>query len=117
MKTVDRKEARVRRHARIRKQIAGSADRARLAVMVSNKHIYAQLIDDEKAVTLAAVSSSGKDGVGRKNAEGAKLIGQRLAEIAKKIGVKDIVFDRGGYKYHGRVKAIADAVREAGFKF
>ena len=66
---------------------------------------------------MASVSSSGKDGVGRKNAEGAKLIGQRLAEIAKKIGVKDIVFDRGGYKYHGRVKAIAEAVREAGFKF
>jgi large subunit ribosomal protein L18 len=66
---------------------------------------------------LASVSSSGKTGVGKKNAEGAKMIGQRLAEIAKTAGIKDIVFDRGGYKYHGRVKAIADAVREAGFKF
>ena len=117
MKTVDRKENRVRRHSRIRKQISGTSDRVRLCVMVSNKHIYAQLVDDEKSATLAAVSSSGKDGVGKKIAEGAKAIGQRLAEIAKEIGVKNIVFDRGGYKYHGRVKAIADAVREAGFKF
>jgi len=117
MKTVDRKENRMRRHSRIRKQISGTSDRVRLCVMVSNKHIYAQLVDDEKSATLASVSSSGKDGVGRKNAEGAKLIGQRLGEIAKEMGVKNIVFDRGGYKYHGRVKAIADAVREAGFKF
>jgi large subunit ribosomal protein L18 len=117
MKTVDRKESRVRRHARIRKQISGTADRVRLCVMVSNKHIYAQLVDDEKASTVASVSSSGKDGVGRKNAEGAALIGKRLGEIAKEIGVKNIVFDRGGYKYHGRVKAIADAVREAGYNF
>ena len=117
MKTVDRKESRARRHARIRKQVSGTADRARLCVMVSNKHIYAQLVDDEKAVTLASVSSSGKSAVGSKNAAGAALIGQRLAAIAKEIGVKNIVFDRGGYKYHGRVKAIADAVREAGFNF
>jgi large subunit ribosomal protein L18 len=117
MKTVDRKENRERRHARIRKQISGTADRVRLCVMVSNKHIYAQLVDDEKSSTLASVSSSGKDGVGRKNSEGARQIGQRLAEIARDIGVKNIVFDRGGYKYHGRVKAIAEAVREAGFKF
>ena len=117
MKTVDRKESRTRRHARIRKQIAGNADRARLCVMVSNKHIYAQLVDDDKAATLASVSSSGNKGVGGKNLDGAKLIGQRLAEIAKEIGVKNIVFDRGGYRYHGRVKAIADAVREAGFNF
>lgn len=117
MKTVDRKESRARRHARIRKQIAGSAERARLCVMVSNKHIYAQIVDDDKGVTLASVSSSGKGGVGSKNRDGAKLIGQRLATIAKEIGVKNIVFDRGGYRYHGRVKAIADAVREAGFNF
>lgn len=117
MKTVDRKESRARRHSRIRKQISGTADRARLCVMVSNKHIYVQLVDDEKGVTLASVSSSGKDAVGKKNAEGAKLLGKRMAEIAMEIGVKNVVFDRGGYKYHGRVKAIADAVREAGFKF
>ncbi|MEI6563346.1 MAG: 50S ribosomal protein L18 [bacterium] len=117
MKIVDRKESRARRHSRIRKHIAGTAERARLCVMVSNKHIYVQLVDDEKGVTLASVSSSGKDGVGKKNAEGAKLLGKRMAEIAMELGVKNVVFDRGGYKYHGRVKAIADAVREAGFNF
>ena len=117
MKTVDRKESRSRRHSRIRKHIAGTAERARLCVMVSNKHIYVQLVDDEKGVTLGSVSSSGKNGVGKKNTEGATLLGKRMAEIATEIGVKNIVFDRGGYKYHGRVKAIADAVREAGFKF
>ena len=117
MKTVDRKENRARRHSRIRKQIVGTPERARLCVMISNKHIYVQLVDDVKGVTLAAVSSTGKDAVGKKNAEGAKLLGKRLAEIAQEIGVKDVVSDRGGYKYHGRVKAIADAVREAGFKF
>lgn len=85
--------------------------------MVSSKHIYAQLVDDEKAVTLASVSSAGKDAAGKKSVAGGTLIGQRLAEIAKQTGVKEIVFDRGGYKYHGRVKAIADAVRAAGFKF
>jgi len=117
MKTVDRKEGRVRRHARIRKQIAGTAQRPRLCVMVSSKHIYAQLVDDDKSVTLATVSSSGKSGVGSKNVEGAKLIGARLAALAKDLGVKTVVFDRGGYRYHGRVKAVADAVREAGFQF
>ncbi len=84
--------------------------------MMSNKHIYAQLVDDEAAKTLLMVSSAGKDGAGHKNLAGAKAIGQRMAELAKQIGVQEVVFDRGGFKYHGRVKAIADAVREAGFK-
>lgn len=84
---------------------------------MSNKHIYAQLVDDEAARTLLMVSSAGKDVAGRKNLEGAKAIGQRVGELAKQSGVREIVFDRGGFKYHGRVKAIADAVREAGFKF
>jgi len=117
MKTVDRKEGRARRHARIRKQIGGTAQRPRLCVMVSGKHIYAQLVDDEKSATLVTVSSSGKAGVGSKNVEGAKLIGARLAELAKELGVNAVVFDRGGFRYHGRVKAVADAVREAGIKF
>ena len=117
MKTVDRKVGRQRRHVRVRKSVTGTAMRPRLAVMISNKHIYAQLVDDEAAKTLAAVSSAGKDGCGRKNLEGAKEIGQRVATLAKQIGIQEIVFDRGGFKYHGRVKAIADAVREAGFKF
>jgi large subunit ribosomal protein L18 len=85
--------------------------------MVSNKHIYAQLVDDEMSKTLVAVSSSGSGGSGLKNIEGAKQVGQRVAELAKQIGIQNIVFDRSGFKYHGRVKAIADAVREAGFKF
>lgn len=117
MKTVDRKESRARRHVRIRKQIAGTTLRPRLCVMVSSKHIYAQLVDDEKSVTLATVSSSGKGGVGSKNVAGAKLIGARLAELAGELGVKAVVFDRGGFRYHGRVKAVADAVREAGIQF
>jgi large subunit ribosomal protein L18 len=117
MKTVDKKEGRQRRHARIRRKIAGTAQRPRLCVMVSNKHIYVQLVDDEKAVTLVSVSSAGKDAVGHKNVAGATLMGQRLAELAKQTGISEVVFDRGGYKYHGRVKAIAEAVRAAGFKF
>ena len=117
MKRVDRKAGRVRRHARIRKAISGTAGRPRLCVMISNKHIHAQLVDDEKHVTMASVSSAGKGGIGRKNVDGAKLIGQRVGELAKQLGVQAIVFDRGGYKYHGRVKAVADAVREAGVSF
>lgn len=117
MKTVDRKIGRQRRHERVRRVIRGTAEKPRLSVMMSNKHIYAQLVDDEASKTLLMVSSAGKDGAGKKNLEGAKAIGQRMAELAKKIGVREVVFDRGGFKYHGRVKAIADAVREAGFKF
>lgn len=117
MKTVDRKIGRQRRHARVRKALSGNATRPRLSVMISNKHIYAQLVDDETARTLVAVSSSGSGGSGHKNIDGAKQVGQRVAELAKQIGIQDIVFDRSGFKYHGRVKAIADAVREAGFKF
>jgi len=117
MKTVDRKEGRQRRHIRLRKMIAGTAERPRLCVMVSNKHIHVQLVDDERAATLVSVSSAGKAGVGRKNVEGAKLIGQRVGELAAQMGLKTVVFDRGGYKYHGRVKAIAEAVRAAGLEF
>lgn len=108
---------RQRRHERVRRTIHGTAEKPRLSVMMSNKHIYAQLVDDEAARTLLMVSSAGKDVAGRKNLEGAKAIGQRVGELAKQSGVREIVFDRGGFKYHGRVKAIADAVREAGFKF
>lgn len=117
MKRVDRKAGRVRRHARIRKAIAGTAGRPRLCVMISNKHIHVQLVDDEKQATLVSVSSSGKGGVGRKNVDGAKMIGQRIGELAKQLGVQAVVFDRGGYRYHGRVKAVADAVRETGITF
>ena len=117
MKTGDRKVSRQRRHARVRKVISGTEERPRLSVMISNKHIYAQIINDEMSKTLVSVSSAGNDASGKKNIDGAKQIGQRVAELAKKVGITEIVFDRGGFKYHGRVKAIADAVREAGFKF
>ena len=117
MKTVVRKEGRERRHGRIRKTVSGTPERPRLCVMISNKHIYAQIVDDEKQKTLVSVSSSGASAVGRKNTDGARLIGQRIAALAKELGVGAVLFDRGGYKYHGRVKALADAAREAGLKF
>jgi large subunit ribosomal protein L18 len=117
MKTVDRNEGRQRRHERVRRKVSGTAERPRLCVMVSNKHIYVQLVDDEKSATLVSVSSAGKDAVGKKNIAGATMLGQRLAELAKQAGIAQLVFDRGGYKYHGRVKAIAEAVRGAGIKF
>lgn len=117
MKKTIRKEGRVRRHARIRKTLSGTPEKPRLCVMVSNKSIYAQIVDDEKQATLAYVSSCGPSGVGKKNVEGAKLIGQRIAALARELGVESVLFDRGGYKYHGRVKAVAEAAREAGLKF
>ena len=117
MKTVPRKEYRQRRHARVRQKISGTAAKPRLCVMISNKHIRAQLVDDEQGATLVAVSSGGKSGVGAKNVAGAKAIGQRLAELAQAKSVTSVVFDRGGFKYHGRIKALADAAREAGLKF
>ena len=117
MKTVYTKECRARRHQRIRNKVVGTAERPRLAVMVSNQHMYVQFIDDAKGVTLAAVSTSGKNGLGAKNMAAAKSLGQAAAEKAKAAGIGMAVFDRGGFRYHGRVQAIADAVREAGVKF
>jgi len=108
---------RTARHARIRKSIAGSAERPRLAVHRSLKHISAQLIDDTTGKTLAAASSIEK-GLGAKgNAEGAKVVGTKLAERAKEQGITSVVFDRGGFKYHGRVASLADGAREAGLEF
>ncbi len=109
---------RVRIHKRIRLKVKGSESRPRLAVNRSLKHIYAQLIDDEKGHTLAAASSVGKGGAaGGGNIAGAKEIGKLVAERAKEKGIKSVVFDRGGYHYHGRVKALAEAAREAGLEF
>ena len=84
--------------------------------MVSNRHMYAQFIDDDQGVTLACVSTQDPEAKEKKNVAGAKELGRRAAEKAKEKGFQEIVFDRGGYQYHGRVKAIADAVREAGLK-
>jgi large subunit ribosomal protein L18 len=104
-------------HKRIRRRLAGSEQRPRLAVFRSLKHIYAQVIDDSKGITLAAASSGEKNGVSGGNLAGAKSVGQLVAERAKEKGIELVVFDRGGYLYHGRVKALADAAREAGLKF
>jgi large subunit ribosomal protein L18 len=109
---------RKRVHKRIRRKVAGSTERPRLAVFRSVKHIYAQVIDDTVGHTLAAASSNEKNEVkDGGNVAGAKAVGKLLAERAKEKGVKSVVFDRGGYLYHGRVKALAEAAREGGLKF
>jgi large subunit ribosomal protein L18 len=111
-------EIRLRIHKRIRRKVAGTEQRPRLAIFRSVNHIYAQLIDDEKGNTIASAGSIEKDLGGKGgNVEGAKLIGQKVAERAKEKGITKVVFDRGGYLYHGRVKALADAAREAGLEF
>ncbi len=112
-------DVRVRIHERIRQRVHGTAERPRLAVFRSLSHIYAQVIDDRKGHTLASASSSEKKaGVATGgNLAGAKAIGKLVAERAKEKGVDRVVFDRGGYLYHGRIKALADAAREAGLEF
>jgi large subunit ribosomal protein L18 len=112
-------DVRVRIHDRIRLRVRGSEERPRLAVFRSLKHIYAQVIDDRKGYTLAAASSGEKkSGVSNGgNLAGAKEVGKLIADRAKAKGVKKVVFDRGGYLYHGRIKALADAAREAGLEF
>jgi large subunit ribosomal protein L18 len=113
-----RNEIRKRIHTRIRSRVAGTPARPRLAVFRSVNHIYAQLIDDADGHTLVSAASTEKDLKGKGgNIEGAKLIGKAVAERAKAKGINKIVFDRGGYLYHGRVKALADAAREAGLEF
>ena len=110
---------RKRVHKRIRRKVAGSTERPRLAVFRSVKHIYAQVIDDTVGHTLAAASSNEKKDSIKSggNVAGAKAVGKLLAERAKDKGVKLVVFDRGGYLYHGRVKALAEAAREGGLEF
>ena len=113
-----KRDARLRRHHRVRKHVRGSAERPRLAVFRSNKHISAQVIDDRAGVTLAAASTheaSLRDGSSNKDA--AAKVGKLLAERAKDAGVERVVFDRGGFLYHGRVAAVAEAAREAGLEF
>jgi large subunit ribosomal protein L18 len=113
-----RQEIRQRIHKRIRSRVSGSQERPRLAVFRSVNHIYAQVIDDGQGHTLVAAGSTEKDLRGKGgNVDGAKLIGKTVAERAKEKGITKVVFDRGGYLYHGRVKALADAAREAGLEF
>lgn len=110
---------RKRIHRRVRKKVIGTAERPRLNVYRSNKHIYAQLIDDEKGVTIVSANTNEKDIElsAKGNKEAAEQIGKLIAERAVEKGYSEVVFDRGGYIYHGRVKALADAAREAGLKF
>src|SRR5579872_3634137 len=110
-------DIRLRIHKRIRSRVHGTEERPRLAVFRSVKHIYAQVIDDGKGHTVVAASSNEKDAANGGNLAGAKAIGKLIAERAKEKGVKAVVFDRGGYLYHGRIKALADAAREAGLEF
>ena len=113
----DKNKQRQRRHERIRTKIAGTAACPRLSVFRSNAHIYAQLIDDEKSTTLISCSSAEMKLENGGNIEAAKQIGTELANRALAKGIEDVVFDRGGYVYHGRVQALAEAAREAGLKF
>jgi large subunit ribosomal protein L18 len=113
-----RKDARSRRHLRVRRKVRGTTEKPRLAVYRSNRYIYAQVIDDLEGRTLAAASSQEADlRTERLNVETAKKVGTMVADRAKEAGVTSVVFDRGGYKYHGRLKALADAAREAGLEF
>lgn len=110
---------RKRRHARVRKKLSGTQERPRLNVYRSNKHMYVQLIDDQKGTTLVSASTKDKEwnGEATGNTEAAKQVGEVIAKRAQDKGYKAVVFDRGGYLYHGRVKALADAAREAGLEF
>ncbi len=113
MDAATKRRARVRRHERVRKQVTGSAAVPRLAVYRSNRHIYAQLIDDVAARTLAAASDADVKAEGDKTAR-AKAVGEALAKRARDAGIERAVFDRGGRLYHGRVAAVADGAREGG---
>ena len=115
-----RHESRVRRHGRVRKKIHGTAERPRLAVFRSNKHLVLQVIDDEEGRTLASASTNEpgeRANGGGGSVAAATRVGQLVAERAKAAGVEKVVFDRGGFAYHGRVAAAADAAREAGLEF
>ncbi|WP_424769166.1 50S ribosomal protein L18 [Paenibacillus sp. sgz302251] len=117
----DKNKARLKRHLRVRKKINGTAARPRLSVFRSSKHMYAQLIDDVAGVTLASASTQDKELTGEigngGNIEAAAKVGELIAKRAQAKGVTQVVFDRGGYLYHGRIQALAAAAREAGLEF
>jgi large subunit ribosomal protein L18 len=110
----NRDEKRHRRHVRLRNRLAGTSERPRLVVFRSLKHIYAQIVDDTTGRTLMTVSDQGAEGT--KTARSSE-VGKRIAAKAKEVGISRVVFDRAGYKYHGRVKAVADGARESGLEF
>ena len=117
MSSLSTREARLRRHRRIRGKVSGTAERPRLAVFRSNRGVFAQLIDDGAARTLAAAGWLQLEGFSGNKTEQAAEVGKKLAESAKAAGVTTCVFDRSGYLYHGRVKALADGAREGGLEF
>lgn len=118
---IDRKEAREKRHMRIRRRMNGSSDRPRLCIYRSNKHIYAQIVDDSQAHTLVAASSLDAELTDKLkktwNRSSAEAVGELVAKRAIKKGIQAVVFDRGGYIYHGRVAAVAEAARKSGLEF
>ena len=116
MSTINRKAIRSRIHARIRKKLSGTPERPRLAVNFSNQHVYAQVIDDTKGVTICSACTKNVD-MKKANMESAAKVGALVAERALAAGITEVVFDRGGFLYHGKVKSLADAAREAGLKF
>ena len=119
--SAERRQARYKRQSRVRRNIRGTEERPRLSVFRSSKHIYAQIIEDQSGKTLAAASTVSKDISGdlkfSGNVEAAKAVGTAIAKIALDKNIKQVVFDRNGFLYHGRVKALADAAREAGLTF
>lgn len=121
MSKLSREEQRKRRHIRVRRKISGTPERPRLNVYRSLEHIYAQVIDDVAGHTLASASTIDREvesQIGEKTkSEAAKIVGQVLAQRAKAAGISQVVFDRGGYQYHGRIQALADGAREAGLEF
>ncbi|MBE6359077.1 MAG: 50S ribosomal protein L18 [Lentisphaerae bacterium] len=120
MSVMDKKTLRARRHARIRKRISGTAERPRFCVSITDSNIYCQFIDDVNGKTLASVSTLSaafKAENVRPNMAGAALLGKMAAEAAQAVNISEVVFDRSGFKFHGRVKAIAEAAREQGLKF
>lgn len=117
VKKADKALARAKRHAKVRKKISGTPECPRLSVFRSAKHIYAQIIDDVNGVTIASASSLALKIEDGGNAEGAKKVGEAIAKAAADKGIESVVFDRGGYLYHGRVKELADGAREGGLKF
>lgn len=121
IKKIDRNSARLKRHLRVRKKITGTAERPRLNVFRSSKHIYAQIIDDSRGVTLVSASTNDKSLKEQisngGNIEAARKVGEAIGKLAKENGIESVVFDRGGYVYHGRLAALAEAAREQGLQF
>jgi large subunit ribosomal protein L18 len=112
-----KRDMRLRRHRRVRGKISGTAERPRLVVFRSNRGVFAQLVDDATGRTVAGAAWTGLKGFKGDKSEQAKAVGKQLATAAKQAGIRSVVFDRGGYLYHGRVKALADGAREGGLRF